>query len=163
MKNLFAVILSIFFIVSFSSVSRSQDNPVQLALVNPIQIVPESQSINVFRFNLIYGKNANVTGFDLGLANHTTGKEVGIQLGVVNLTDGGFTGWQGGFANITKGMSVGLQVASAVNYHNGHFNGLQISIVNYTATLKGLQIGLINIIEKGGFLPVFPIFNFDFD
>ena len=45
----------------------------------------------------------------------------------------------------------------------GHFNGLQFSIVNYSATLKGLQIGLINIIGKGGFLPVFPIFNFDFD
>jgi hypothetical protein len=45
----------------------------------------------------------------------------------------------------------------------GHFNGLQISIVNYAATLKGLQIGLVNIIGKGGFLPWFPIFNFDFD
>lgn len=163
MKNLFSVILSILFIVGFSSVSRSQNPPpVQLALVNPIQIVPELQSVNGFRFNLIYGKNANVTGFDLGLANHTTGKEVGVQWGLVNLTDGGFTGWQDGFLNITKGMSVGLQTGS-VNYHNGHFHGLQISIVNYAATLKGLQIGLINIIGKGGFLPVFPIFNFDFD
>ena len=162
MKNIFSVILSILFIVSFSSVSRSQNNPIQLALVNPIQIVPESQSINGFRFNLIYGKNANVTGFDLGLANHTTGKEVGVQWGLVNFTDGGFTGWQDSFVNITKGMSVGLQ-SGGVNYHDGYFNGLQISIVNYAATLKGLQIGLINIIGKGGFLPVFPIFNFDFD
>ena len=162
MKNIFSVILSILFIVSFSSVSRSQNNQVQLALVNPIQIVPESQSINGFRFNLIYGKNANVTGFDLGLANQTTGKEVGVQWGLVNFTDGGFTGWQDSFVNITKGMSVGLQ-SGGVNYHDGYFNGLQISIVNYAATLKGLQIGLINIIGKGGFLPVFPIFNFDFD
>ena len=162
MKNIFSFILSILFIVSFSSVSRSQNNPIQLALVNPIQIVPESQSINGFRFNLIYGKNANVTGFDLGLANQTTGKEVGVQWGLVNFTDGGFTGWQDSFVNITKGMSVGLQ-SGGVNYHDGYFNGLQISIVNYAATLKGLQIGLINIIGKGGFLPVFPIFNFDFD
>ena len=162
MKNLFSMILAILFIVSFSSVSRSQIKPVQFSLVNPIQIVPESQSINGFRFNFIYGKNANVTGFDLGLANHTTGKEVGVQWGTVNLADGGVTGWQIGIANITKGMSVGLQ-SGAVNYHNGHFEGLQISIVNYAATLKGLQIGLINIIGKGGFLPVFPFFNFDFD
>ena len=162
MRNFFSIILSGLFIISFSSVSRSQIKPVQLALVNPIQIVPESQSINGFRFNLIYGKNANVTGFDLGLANHTTGKEVGVQWGLVNLTDGGFTGWQDSFVNITKGTSVGLQ-SGGVNYHNGHFNGLQISIVNYAATLKGLQIGLINIIGKGGFLPIFPIFNFDFD
>ena len=162
MKNIFSVILFILFIVCFPSVSRSQNQPIQLALVNPIQIVPGSHSISGFRFNLIYGKNANVTGFDLGIANHTTGKEVGVQWGIVNLTDGGFTGWQDGFVNITKGMSVGLQSGS-VNYHNGHFNGLQISIVNYATTLKGLQIGLINIIGKGGFLPVFPIFNFDFD
>ena len=162
MKNLLSVILSILFVVSFSSVSRSQNKPVQLSLVNPIQIVPESQSINGFRFNLIYGKNVNVTGFDLGFANHTTGKEVGVQWGIVNLADGGVTGWQDGFVNITKGMSVGLQ-SGTVNYNNGHFKGLQIAIVNYAATLKGLQIGLINIIGKGGFLPVFPFFNFDFN
>ena len=162
MKKLSAFILSILFIVSFSSISRSQNSPIQLSLVNPIQIVPETQSINGLRFDLIYGKNANVTGFDLGLANHTTGKELGVQWGIVNLTEGGFTGWQDGFVNVTKGMSVGLQTGT-VNYHDGHFNGLQISIVNYAATLKGLQLGLINIIGKGGFLPVFPIFNFDFD
>ncbi len=162
MRKLSTVILVLFLIVILSSVSRSQNNPVQLSLVNPIQIVPESQSINGIRFNLIYGKNANVTGFDFGLVNHTTGKEVGIQWGMVNLNDDGFTGWQDSFVNITKGMSVGLQ-SGAVNYHDGHFNGLQISIVNYAATLKGLQIGLINIIGKGGFLPVFPFFNFDFD
>ena len=161
MKTFFAFIISLF-IIGFSSVSRSQDNPVQLALVNPVQIVPESQSILGLRFNLIYGKNANVSGFDLGLANHTTGKELGVQWGLVNLVDGGFTGWQDGFVNITKGSSVGFQ-SGGVNYHDGHFNGLQISVVNYAATLKGLQIGLINIIGKGGFLPIFPIFNFDFD
>ena len=42
-------------------------------------------------------------------------------------------------------------------------NGLQIAVVNYAATLHGLQLGLINIIGKGGFLPVFPIFNFSFE
>ena len=86
----------------------------------------------------------------------------GVQWGGVNLTDGGVTGWQNGFVNISKGSSVGLQTGG-VNYHQGHFNGLQISIVNYAATLKGLQLGIINIIGEGGFLPVFPLFNFDFD
>jgi hypothetical protein len=162
MKTFFAFYLSLSFIVCFPSVSRPQDNPVQLSLVNPIQIVPESQPVNGLRFNLIYGKNTDVTGFDLGLVNKTTGKELGVQWGLVNLTDGGFTGWQDGFVNITKGMSVGLQT-SGLNYHEGHYNGLQIAIVNYAATLKGLQIGLINIIGEGGFLPIFPIFNFDFD
>lgn len=154
------LILAIVFI--FNSLVHSQGNPIQLSLFNPIQIVPEGESVNGIRLNLIYTKNANVTGFDMGLVNQTTGSQLGVQWGGVNLTDGGFTGWQAGFVNISKGSSVGLQ-SSWVNYHDGHFNGLQFSIVNYAATLKGLQLGLINIIGSGGFLPVFPIFNFDFD
>ena len=146
----------------FAATTSAQDKPIQLSLFNPIQIFPESSSISGLRFNLIYGKNVNVTGLDLGLVNQTTGKQTGVQWGAVNLNDGGFKGWQSGFVNITKGSSLGLQTA-AVIYHLGHFNGLQFSIVNYAATLKGMQIGLINIIGKGGFLPVFPIFNFDFD
>jgi hypothetical protein len=159
--------LSIFFFCAlvftvFNSNTPGQGQPIQLSLFNPIQIVPESQSISGFRFNLIYGKNTNVTGFDLGLVNQSTGIQNGVQWGGVNLTDGGVTGWQSGFVNISKGNSVGLQTGT-VNYHQGHFNGLQFSVVNYAATLKGLQLGLVNIIGKGGFLPVFPLFNFDFD
>jgi hypothetical protein len=146
----------------FGSIILAQDNPIQLSLFNPIQIVPENQSVNGIRLNLIYTKNVNVTGFDWGLVNKTTGKQLGVQWGVVNLTDGGLTGWQSAAVNISKGSSVGLQTGW-VNYHGSHFHGLQFAFVNYAATLKGLQLGLINIIGKGGFLPVFPIFNFDFD
>ncbi len=161
MKKYFHILLFVS-IVSFSGTVNAQEKPIQLSLFNPIQLFPESSSIAGLRFNLIYGKNANVTGLDLGLVNQTTGTQTGVQWGGLNLNDGGFKGWQSGFVNITKGSSLGLQTA-AVNYHLGHFNGLQFSIVNYAATLKGLQIGLINVIGKGGFLPVFPIFNFDFD
>jgi len=150
------------FIILFSTLLFAQSNPIQLSLFNPIQIVPENESVSGLRLNLIYTKNVDVTGLDWGLVNKTTGKQLGVQWGFVNLTDGGFTGWQDGVVNVTNGSSVGLQTG-LVNYHMGHFNGLQFSIVNYSATLKGLQIGLINIIGKGGFLPVFPIFNFDFD
>jgi hypothetical protein len=97
-----------------------------------------------------------------GLVNKTTGKQLGVQWGFINLVDGGFTGWQSGAVNVTYGSSVGLQTGW-INYHGGFYNGLQFSIVNYSATRKGLQLGLINIIGEGGFLPVFPIFNFDFD
>ena len=162
MKKLSILFLGALVFTVFNSNTIWQGKPIQLSLFNPIQIVPESQSISGFRFNLIYGKNTNVTGLDLGLVNQTTGIQTGIQWGFVNLTDGGVTGWQSGFVNISKGSSVGLQTG-IVNYHQGHFNGLQFSVVNYAATLKGLQIGLINIIGEGGFLPVFPLFNFDLD
>lgn len=162
MKTLKSALLIMLLFLSFSSVIYSQGNPIQLSLFNPIQIVPEGESVNGIRLNLIYTKNANVTGFDMGLVNQTTGSQLGVQWGGVNITDGGFTGWQSAFVNISKGNFVGLQT-SWVNYHGGHFNGLQFSIVNYAATIEGLQLGLINIIGSGGFLPVFPIFNFDFD
>jgi len=159
-RNLLLCLFSFFLI--FPSLATAQEKPFQLSLFNPIQIVPEHESISGIRLNLIYTKNADVTGFDLGLVNVTTGKQLGVQWGGVNITEGGFTGWQSGFVNVSRGNFEGLQT-SWVNYHGGHFNGLQFSIVNYAETLKGLQLGLINIIGKGGFLPVFPIFNFDFD
>ncbi len=149
-------------LIQFSVNVLAQDKPFQLSLFDPIQIIPNNESVSGIRLNLIYTKNVNVTGFDMGLVNVTTGKQLGVQWGGVNVTDGGFTGWQSALVNISKSNFTGLQ-SSWVNYHGGHFNGLQISIVNYTETLEGLQIGLINIIGKGGFLPVFPIFNFDFD
>jgi hypothetical protein len=161
MKKLYIAIL-IVLMPTISGNLFAQDNPFQLSLFDPIQIVPNSESISGIRLNLIYSKNVNVTGFDWGLVNVTTGKELGVQWGGVNITEGGCTGWQAGFVNVSHGDFVGLQT-SWVNYHGGYFNGLQFSIVNYTETLKGLQLGLINIIGKGGFLPVFPIFNFDFD
>ena len=161
MKKLYIAIL-IVLMPTISGNLFAQENPFQLSLFDPIQIVPNSESISGIRLNLIYSKNVNVTGFDWGLVNVTTGKELGVQWGGVNITEGGCTGWQAGFVNVSHGDFVGLQT-SWVNYHGGYFNGLQFSIVNYTETLKGLQLGLINIIGKGGFLPVFPIFNFNFD
>ena len=85
----------------------AQEKPIQLSLFNPVQIVPEDQSVKGFRFNLIYGKNATVTGLDIGLVNMTTSLETGVQLGGVSITDGGFVGWQSNFASISKGNSKG--------------------------------------------------------
>lgn len=161
-QNLLTILFSAILVLTFTSNICSQEKPIQLALFNPIQIFPENTSIAGLRINLIYGKNASVTGFDWGLVNSTTGIQKGVQWGFVNLTDGGVTGWQHGFVNVSKGNSLGLQ-SGGVCYHQGHFNGLQFSIFNYAATLEGIQIGLINVIGSGGFMPVFPIFNFDLD
>ncbi|MBT8387148.1 MAG: hypothetical protein KJO12_07020, partial [Ignavibacteria bacterium] len=93
MKKYFYILFFGLFI-SFSAIINPQEKPIQLSLFNPIQIFPESSSIAGFRFNLIYGKNANVTGLDLGLVNQTTGTQTGVQWGGLNLNDGGFKGWQ---------------------------------------------------------------------
>jgi len=140
----------------------ADERPVQLSLVTPIQIFPEEDDITGIRFNLIYGRNATVTGLDLGLANHcTAGVSKGFQHGLVGIVDADFVGWQNSVVNVTHGDFEGLQWGF-MNYA-GHASGLQLGIVNYAERLHGLQIGFINIIQQGGQFPVFPIVNWSFE
>jgi len=65
---------------------RGQDaKPIQLALLTPLQIVPQDDAVRGVRLSLLYGRNSYVTGFDLGLVSHTTGDFTGVQLGLVNI------------------------------------------------------------------------------
>ena len=164
MKNIFIIIALLFILLPVISNTNlhAQDKPIQLALFNPIQIFPENTSITGLRFSLLYGKNARVNGVDLGLVNFTSSDQLGIQWGAVGYTEGNFTGWQSNWVSITKGQFVGLQ-SGVVTYNSSKVSGLQFAVVNYAATMNGLQIGLVNIIGEGGFLPVFPFFNFSFD
>lgn len=147
--------------VPTTSRAESGGKPISLGLVTPVQIVPESQGISGFRFSLLYGNNAFVNGFDLGLVNMTSGGLEGVQWGLVGIVNGNGSGWQGNFAaNITHGSFTGLQWG--IYNQANHMNGLQLGLVNNAVTMEGVQIGLINIIQKGGMLPVFPIFNFSF-
>jgi hypothetical protein len=161
------------------SAEAQEEKPISLGLVTPIQIVPEDQSVGIFRFSLIYGNNVAVRYLDLGLVSRTELLNEGVQLGVVGIGHD-FVGLQWNWAgSYNTGELVGVQLASLGNYtvlgtgvqaapfFNGAdaFVGLQIALVNYTKALDGLQIGLINIITDGGDifgLPVFPFVNFDF-
>ncbi|HXD22804.1 MAG TPA: hypothetical protein VN613_05540 [Gemmatimonadaceae bacterium] len=49
--------------------------------------------------------------------------------------------------------------ASAVNYIRGSQTGLTIGLVNYTRTLNGIQLGIINIVSDSRSHPVLPIIN----
>ncbi len=148
------------FIMIVSTV-QAQTRPIQISLINPIQIFPEKTHILGLRLNLLYGKNASVTGLDVGLVNHMTkGQSGGVQFGFLGIVESDFTGWQDNTINITKKKFVGLQ-AGIVNSAR-YMNGIQFGLVNYAENMKGLQIGLINIIRRGGAFPVFPIINWSF-
>ena len=140
----------------------AEKRPVQIALFNPLQIFPEEDHVSVFRFSLIYGRNASITGLDFGLVNHTTsGISTGIQWGLVSWNDDAFTGWQYSAANVTKEPFKGLQLG-VFNYAYA-VRGVQVGVFNYTETAYGLQIGLINVIKDGGdVLPVMPLVNWSF-
>lgn len=170
----FLVILLVLVLLPVSSIA--EEKPVQLSLFTPIQIFPEETSITVFRFNLIYGSNASVTGLDLGLVNRTTsGVSKAFQIGFVNWVEADFVGLQWSPINMVKNDCAGFQ-AGTVNVvmndfkgfqwgifnYTKHARGLQLGFINYTETGYGLQIGLINIIREGGFLPFFPIVNWSF-
>jgi hypothetical protein len=148
-----------------------------ISLFNPVQIFDETASIKGVRWNIIYGRHANVTGLDFGfVAGHATGNFLGVQLNAVNLVDGGFTGWQGGllFSQV-KGDFLGLQT-SPINIGKSHsegvmfgfvnmtndMSGLQIAFVNVTENMHGLQIGILNIIRGKDKLPILPIVNWVF-
>lgn len=158
-KGIFALMLLT--IVLIWSPAQAQDKPIQLALLNPIQLYPEGEAITGIRLSLLYGKNTTVTGLDWGLVNHTTkGISKGVQFGLVGFAEADFVGWQDCWINVTKGNFEGLQWG-LFNYAN-YAHGLQLGFVNYAKSMKGLQIGLINFIETGGQFPVFPIVNWSF-
>lgn len=152
-----------------------EEHAIQLALLNPVQIFPEADAIRGVRVSLLYGKNSDFSGFDIGTVNHTTGSFVGVQFGLVGVADGGFQGWQYNLVNVTGGQFEGLQTGfvslveagrgvqwSGFN-HARNFRGLQFAFVNYAERLNGVQVGLINIIREGGVLPVLPIVNWSFE
>ena len=146
--------------ISFTSL-QAQEKPIQIALFAPIQIFSEETSIKGVRFNLLYGKNASITGLDFGLINHTTSKlSMGVQFGFLGLVDSDFIGWQDNHVNITKGNFEGLQTG-IINYAN-NMNGVQFGFINYAVNMNGIQIGLANIIKQGGAFPFFPFVNWSF-
>ena len=161
-KNRSLVIaLTLIVMASAASTAIAQEKAVQLSLLAPIQLFSQNTSIAGFRFNLLYGKNASVSGLDWGLVNHTTtGMSHGIQSGLVSIADADFSGGQYGFVDIVRGNLEGMQWGFVNSAH--HVHGFQFGVVNYAATMKGLQVGLINIIKSGGQFPVFPIINWSF-
>ena len=137
------------------------DGPIQLALWPPnLQLINQEESIHGLRLN-IYGRNANVSGVDLGLVHETSGEFKGVAFGIVSLVDGGLhgvqwtwfysraggdsVGWQSALVARADGGFRGLQT-SALNMNEGDTSGIQIAwIYNYTAThITGAQIGLVN-------------------
>lgn len=161
------VVSAVLMLASSSALAAS--SPFQLALFDPVQIVKHDQSVGIVRIDLIYGKNAGMSGLDLGLINHTTGDQVGLSYGLASYVQGGFTGWQDNVINIADKSFLGLQSGAFNRSKDGHgvqfgwvnvtdkMSGLQLGLVNYTRVMtKGLQIGVGNIITEGGiaFLPI---------
>lgn len=150
-------------LILIASPALAQPRPIQIALITPVQIFSEDESISGVRWNILYGRNVTVRGLDFGLINHTTGGlSKGVQFGLVGIVESDFLGWQHNqLVNYTKGDFEGFQWGF-FNYAK-RASGFQLGFFNYVESMHGLQVGLINVIEKGGAFPVFPIVNWSFN
>jgi hypothetical protein len=126
--------------------------------------VKRRSRFNVFSFNLVWGMNGGVNGFEFGLVGNSIKRHIhGLQIaGFFNNAEGHLYGIQlGGFLNIIKGDIVGLQVAGLWNL-GGNVYGSQTSVLgNIARDLYGMQVGgLSNIATDVYGFQVAGLFNF---
>ena len=81
--------------------ARAADQPIQLALFDPVQLVPDTQSVSGLRLTLVYSRNVDVTGFDYSfIATHTTRNFKGVQIAPVNIVGNDLRGLQWGWVGL---------------------------------------------------------------
>jgi len=92
-----------------------------------------------------------VSGFQFaGVFNSGFKKFSGLQMsGAFNTVFGEMRGWQtaGAFNFVSRSVK-GVQIAGASNLVFGKLSGVQISPINLAHTVKGFQIGVINLARK---------------
>jgi hypothetical protein len=132
----------------------------QLSLCAPLQIFPENYDVSGLRINLLYGRNQNLRGLDLGLVNDVPGLVEGFQCGLVNWA-GELSGLQVGVLNSASISSAGLCQIGVVNLGKD-VRGLQFGLFNMCDTISGVQIGLLNFITQSDYVIFCPIINAQF-
>ncbi|MDD5423254.1 MAG: hypothetical protein PHT32_07555, partial [Candidatus Omnitrophica bacterium] len=172
-KVLVLVLLGLIVIPQF--VNAEETKPIQLAVFDPVQMVPADESIRGLRLSLFYTVNKNVSGLslvwlgvnratgdvsgvELGLGNWVEGAAYGGQLGIVNHAGKRFVGVQYGMANVTEGDLTGLQWG-LVNWTEGYMHGVQAGLLNVSKGQSiGGELGIVNYNDgsfkgfQGGFV-----------
>lgn len=130
------------FTLSISAFAQKQDTvqssrPVQVSFFYPLGSngVNSPQYRNYFSFNILYGINGGVDGFELGgLVNANRGDVNGMQVaGIANITEGHSNGLVvGGIANLSKDSSNTLSVAGIANVYGGNSLGMQFAGISNT-------------------------------
>ncbi|MFO7983807.1 MAG: hypothetical protein R6V08_10175 [Desulfuromonadales bacterium] len=130
----------------FATTAFAQSKPVQLSLIPDLAIYDKTTHIKGVSLS-IWGENPQ-TALALGIVNGSTGDSSGISFGFLANYAENFKGAHlAGIANYSSARFTGLQWAP-FNYAE-RLNGLQLGFVNFAAaTDKGLQIGLVNIMQS---------------
>ncbi|KXX68468.1 LA_2272 family surface repeat-containing protein [Flammeovirga sp. SJP92] len=85
-----------------------------------------------------------------GITNFNSSSAKGLQLaGINNYTNNEVNGAQiSGISNISGGDMNGAQIG-LINTVRGKMTGGQVGLINYTDSLSGTQVGLINVVKDG--------------
>lgn len=157
---LFVSVVALTMTVGIQTVSAETApmTPVMISLITPAQAPSPDWDVKGLRLDILYGRCRDLYGLDIGLVNHTTGKQIGLALGLVNYTEKSFTGLQLGGVNIGEEVNA-LQLG--LYNEADDLSGVQIGLINHARIARGLQVGLINVIESND-LQFLPIVNFFF-
>ncbi len=118
--------------VTLSCASWAQAaTPVQLSL--PGINLPASQQVSGARLSVLYGQTGSVTGLDVPLfalsdTNHFTGIQFALGVGAARVR-----------------QSFNGVALTAINWHEGRDQGVNIGLVNLTNQAQGLNAGLVNV------------------
>ena len=149
---------------------------------------PDDESVDGMRVSILWGKNRQTSGFDLGFFSVSqTHVRSGFALvgGISRVTGRSDGAANLSFMNYHSGEDRGANLAfvNMVNDTRGAFNlgfvqiaqgqtsvdvgalnvskrsNFQVGFVNVTDRIDGFQLGFLNVAENGIF-PVFPLFNY---
>ncbi len=154
--------------LSAQTVSEKESRKVQVTFAYPVGSagISSRNYVNNFSFNILYGLNGGVNGFELGsLWNHNDGDVKGFQLsGLVNSTTGNSMGFLvSGVANLNSRAVSGAAISGVLNLGHQSLSGFQLAgvanigldsmkgisisgVLNYSnGNSKGVQLSTINL------------------
>jgi hypothetical protein len=147
-------------------------SPLGVSIVPPVQFPAEDFSITGLRLSLLYGRQRDVYGIDVGvLGNITNQTFAGIAVsGLFNINHGmttivglqaaGVANWstqkmnvygvQVALTNIVEAESsvTGLQLSLANMASHTTIRGFQVGVYNVARSVYGLQVGVVNVVDN---------------
>ncbi len=118
------ILVAVVFVLAMSANVQAQRTPVGIASVQ--------DSVRSVQFGLISSTAiSQLKGFQFG--------------GFATMSAAPLNGFQfSGLSNVSMGVEKGLQLSSLFNVSGGDMHGVQTSLYNFTDTLSGVQVGLLN-------------------
>lgn len=146
------ILLGVMPFCSFAeNTSKSVAIPIGISLWDNVQFPDADTDIMGMRFCLLYGRHANVSGFDFGvLGCGVDGWLFGLQTSVFLNNVGSANGalQLSGIVNNCLEDFYGIQLAGIASKTGGDVYGGQLALFNISNDLYGTQIGVFNKAEN---------------